>query len=44
MQIKANPGTLNSATDGDMDIAFALLLASRVCVNASFAVQIVSQC
>ena len=29
-QIKANLGTLNSATDGDMDIAFALLLAAKV--------------
>lgn len=30
MQILANVGTLNSATDGDMDIAYALLLAAKV--------------
>ncbi len=30
MQILANVGTLNTATDGDMDIAFALLLAAKV--------------
>lgn len=38
-QIKANLGTLNSATDGDMDIAFALLLAAKVrppCVLETF--------
>ena len=38
-QIKANLGTLNSATDGDMDIAFALLLAAKVrpfCVLNTF--------
>lgn len=29
-QILANVGTLNTATDGDMDIAFALLLAAKV--------------
>lgn len=29
-QIKPNLGTLNSATDGDLDIAYALLLAAKV--------------
>lgn len=35
LQIQANGGTLNSATDGDMDIAFALLLAAKVATTPS---------